>query len=1716
MITVKIIPDIFRYEGRQEFLVDHPGTKFDLSAFTSPDIYKQAGLAGQGITPHDFIESCDIWYEGRVIAPGDYHAVEVRDCSEIVFFGRPGKGGLYQTVIGAIFFALGFVPGLQFLTAVGITMMLGGAIQLLFPPEDAPRQNFEARSLHYGWQGAETEYATIGSMIPIPYGRRVTGGKCIHQRLYVPSGQEDQKLDLLLLLGEGEIRGVRKEDDSGILPKIKAATIAFHDNDPSADTITDSGNGFVDAGFVAGDKIVIYGSASNDGYYTIETVAAGTLTLIAEDELTDESAGDMITILCLSQSPWIKLDGKWASSLTGVTWDYRIGSLDQISIPGFSLLSTNYDASHHITENEWEDTWYTISNAGGGNNFESVEFNFYFPEGLYLIDQRGVCPHQVIMKIFKKEEPGGDWEFVGEWSKVEKRTGPFYWSIKIDDLGDKPYSFRLRRKWPERYFGLPECQEHNRIDLLNYNRLNYEDLQYPGCVLLALSAIASNEISSVQPNVLVKLDGRLLKYYTTSWQEELWDTGGGDEGDVGRNPAWQIHDLIYNETYGLGPYFDDSLKVSAKFKELADYANQQIDDGQGQNETENRFLSDVIIDGIVDPWDMLKQLLRACHTAPVVAGAQIWPVIEKERSPVMSFGMDNVATDEKGNTTFVESWRTLEDIPNVIEVQYFDQEKDYAREIVYFPDDDTLIPQGEKIRKFTAVFYNVTRRSHATRLAKYHWLITQKIKKFLQFATNEEAIALQPGDVFYFSHDIPQFDFSGKIFRVRLGDNIIELDNAWDDVPDSDTFKLLIRDLDDDTIEIKDVTAITTKNKRHLVTYTGSYSFMPAVGDPYILIKNTTVPIRYVCLELGRDEQMRRTISAHEYDPDIYDYVVDIEPVNYSDLPNPHDPPPAPTDLTLVEMPTQIGFFVNAVAPQGNLFYDHCRIYVSEDETNWTEVGRVKEVINFPVTQVLPGIEYYVKVVSFNREGAPCVNPPTASIIITGVKLPPKVRGLEIFGQGSNTQFVGKDCKIQWKLATNFLGLGAANLGHEGTGLGESQPYYIKDTKVSIYLNGIEKRTEFVPAPGNTFIYTLEKNIEDNGNPERSFEFRLWYRDNYNRMSPEPACLSVMNPAPSLAGKTPTVSDIPYGFKVEWTAPSHYDVDKYHVYCDENNPPTTIRARVSSHETLVNIVNLDPDVTYFVMVIPGDPYGMGTQSNIVQKSVPIPGVVVPVGPDDPTEPGELKGVIDGLLFDDCDDHTKWTSETGGIVLATDGEALKEGDGALKVGIDKYTCIAENLWYTIPNPPWPPQAPPAYIIGDSYHKYSVQGFKLDSNYSLKRIGIPLKILNGSPPGCKVMIYTANGDKPDTKLGEATFSGITNQEFYRWADFATPISLSAATQYYMIICRTDESGGSDCYQSRYGEDKYGDAEHDYFQYGNDLNNLTKNTAADILFRLFKNEATANNHFKITSLGTKDISTYPNFEYYIKSNKMGGGGWGNWLQMSMGEAALGEITATPDIVSTWAAISHSLSSIPAADRDAIAYFGFKVLDADPPANPSVSEHGKIWLWIDYIRAIKDEKVRFKFPSKVVTIYPAEDPGPGEGHTLILPWTRDSVGQGTWTWIYYTGYPYLTQYYNSTLADGDNLSWKRYLAKGTYTLKLLACACSDAGIVDIDIDGEEIASFNLYDASGDADKINTQANIVISESGIKTIRLRVDGKNASSSSYRAQISMIDIYRTE
>jgi hypothetical protein len=127
---------------------------------------------------------------------------------------------------------------------------------------------------------------------------------------------------------------------------ITAITIAFVDSNP--DTITDSGNGFVTAGFVDGGSITVSGTVSNDGTYTIATATAGTLTLIGADSLAAEAAGSSFTITQAGMTVTSKYYGALGNSINIVIEAGTVATTKKITVQPPSALSSQYEVFDNL------------------------------------------------------------------------------------------------------------------------------------------------------------------------------------------------------------------------------------------------------------------------------------------------------------------------------------------------------------------------------------------------------------------------------------------------------------------------------------------------------------------------------------------------------------------------------------------------------------------------------------------------------------------------------------------------------------------------------------------------------------------------------------------------------------------------------------------------------------------------------------------------------------------------------------------------------------------------------------------------------------------------------------------------------------------------------------------------------------------------------------------------------------------------------------------------------------------------------------------------------------------------------------------------------------------------------------------------------------------------------------------------------------------------
>ncbi|MDG3442450.1 phage tail protein, partial [Nitrospirillum amazonense] len=137
---------------------------------------------------------------------------------------------------------------------------------------------------------------------------------------------------------------------------------------------------------------------------------------------------------------------------------------------------------------------------------------------------------------------------------------------------------------------------------------------------------------------------------------------------------------------------------------------------------------------------------------------------------------------------------------------------------------------------------------------------------------------------------------------------------------------------------------------------------------------------------------------------------------------------------------------------------------------------------------------------------------PAATITVGGVLGGASVTHLELYGQGLDTEFLGRDIHLVWQgnfPATTYA-IGAAP---NGTGAGFRNPYF-QDYLVTISdpATGTVLRVERVTV--EEYIYTFDKNAQDLGGPHRTVRFDVAIEDKLGGVT-KAATLTVTNPVPA-------------------------------------------------------------------------------------------------------------------------------------------------------------------------------------------------------------------------------------------------------------------------------------------------------------------------------------------------------------------------------------------------------------------------------------------------------------------------------------------------------------------------------------------------------------------------------------------------------------------------
>jgi predicted phage tail protein len=228
------------------------------------------------------------------------------------------------------------------------------------------------------------------------------------------------------------------------------------------------------------------------------------------------------------------------------------------------------------------------------------------------------------------------------------------------------------------------------------------------------------------------------------------------EDFTGDQPAACAFDALTNPLYGGGIDPDQYVDVDS-FVDWSNRCNELVDDGAGGTMFRHSFNAVFDTTGnLQDGLDKISLMGRARILQ--VGGRKYTAIQDKPGTPVQLFGMGSIVRG-----SFKETWLALADRANTVDMQFSNSADSYKRDLVTVFDQAQIDSDGELIPATTVDLFGAVTEAECWHQGSYQLASTKLLRRAIQFDADVEAIALVMGDLFYFSHDVPQWGQSGRI-----------------------------------------------------------------------------------------------------------------------------------------------------------------------------------------------------------------------------------------------------------------------------------------------------------------------------------------------------------------------------------------------------------------------------------------------------------------------------------------------------------------------------------------------------------------------------------------------------------------------------------------------------------------------------------------------------------------------------------------------------------------------------------------------------------------------------------------------------------------------------------------------------------------------------------------------------------------------------------------
>tara|TARA_A100001515_G_scaffold98098_1_gene78985 strand:- start:2022 stop:5639 length:3618 start_codon:yes stop_codon:yes gene_type:complete len=743
-----------------------------------------------------------------------------------------------------------------------------------------------------------------------------------------------------------------------------------------------------------------------------------------------------------------------------ITFEPRFGTSNQTAIGGITASESETAVGVTVTKDA------PVSRAISDSNVDAVRVTIAFPQLQKFEDDGDINGAEVSLNIQIIQNDGTTTTPIED--TVNGRAASTYfrdYKINFSSGTSFPVTIRVNRVTDDS----TDSFLVNSFQWSSFTSIINETNTYANSAHVALRFDAES-FPSV-PSRMYRVRGTLIKIphngtVRADGSIEYSGTFNGTfktEKEYSNDPAWVLYDLL-TTSKGFGDHIDSTQLDVFSFYSASVYCSEQVDDMTGNNTTEARFSTNVVLNTQRDAYSLINDLCSVMRVMPFYSAGVINITQDREGvDPSYIYNLSNVTEEGFSYSNASKSTKAT-----VVNVGYFDNE---TQSIDYETVEDTALQAkyGVVVRNLKG--FATTSRGQAARLGKWFLYTQSNEAEICSFKTSiESGTIVRVGTIISVQDPMRAGVRRGGRIKTGVSTTQIVVDDSNNtDLVSSDSATLSVI-LSDGSLETKSISSISGTT----ITVSTAFSSVPQANSVWV-IENTSLSLQtFRVFSVKEVNQLEYEIQAVAHNPSKYASVEDGSTLQTKTITTLTALKPAPSNLSGSEQIVVLNNrAVSKLFIQWQPISGVTEYMVQYRFKNENFISQKVQRPDFTIFETQLGT-YEIRVFSYNALGKPSIEPAQTTFTTVGkTALPEDPSGLTL--EPVSDQFV----RLRFNPAT------AVDVLHGGTVSVRHTPSV--DPAIATFQNS----TEIIPklagnitetlVPALTGTYSI-KFIDDTGN----------------------------------------------------------------------------------------------------------------------------------------------------------------------------------------------------------------------------------------------------------------------------------------------------------------------------------------------------------------------------------------------------------------------------------------------------------------------------------------------------------------------------------------------------------------------------------------------------------------------------------------------------------